>query len=107
MTAKIWLKEDQSGPSRDYNWNLTIRDYKRKHCSTWSIMDRTCFALVVFGIAVPVTTSLNRRVPVAPNQITDDIDRPDAYISRLHISLSLYTFPIFVIKEQTEVDSYA
>lgn len=35
--------------------------------------------LVVVGIAVPVTTSLNRKVPVAPDQVTDDIVRSYVY----------------------------
>ncbi|KMQ89851.1 hypothetical protein RF55_10461, partial [Lasius niger] len=32
--------------------------------------------LVVVGIAVPVATNLNHRVPVAPDQITGNIVEP-------------------------------
>lgn len=45
--------------------------------------------LVVVGIAVPVTTSLNRRVPVAPDQIIGDI------VGRICIRLSCI-IPVYV-----------
>jgi len=48
--------------------------------------------LVVVGIAVPVTISLNRRVPVAPDQITSDIGEP--YI-RLHLRSASCIVPVY------------
>lgn len=56
---------------------------------SWS--DMLCARLlVVVGIAVPVTTSLNRRVPVAPNQITDDIDGPCVHLPFARLIVSVY-----------------
>lgn len=47
---------------------------RRNIAALGSIMDVLYVKLlVVVGIAVPVTTSLNRRVPVAPDQVTGDI----------------------------------
>lgn len=46
--------------------------------------------LVVVGIAAPVTTSLNRRVPVALDQVTGDIVGP--YMHPPHFSPRLAMF---------------
>lgn len=56
---------------------------------------------VVVGVSVTVMTSLNHRVPVASNQITDDVNRLCVYFPFV---TCLIVYPTFVMREQVEVD---
>jgi len=66
-----------------------MQEYKQKHYDTTlgSIMN-VLYAkvLAVVEIAVPVTTSLNRRVPVTPDQIIGSIVGPRVHSPVLYYS---------------------